>query len=87
MAVVLLAGSGGGIANAEAKKDKGASNGVGNTVVQVGDVVPQPQPNGNGNGNANGNGNGNAYGKAKASGTASADVSPGASLGPPTPSP
>jgi hypothetical protein len=64
MAMVLLAGSGGGIANAEAKKDKGASNGVGNTVVQVGDVVPQPQPqpNGNGNGNANGNGNGNGYG-------------------------
>lgn len=57
IAVVLLAVSGGGVANAEAKKDKGASNGVGNTVVQV-DVVPQPQPNGNGNGN----GNGNAYG-------------------------
>jgi len=70
MALVLLAGSGGGIANAEAKKDKGASNGVGNTVVQVGDVAPQPQPNGNGNGSGNGNanptgngnGNGNAYG-------------------------
>jgi hypothetical protein len=62
MALVLLAGTGGGIANAEAKKDKGASNGVGNTVVQVGDVVPQPQPNGNGNVNGNENGNGNAYG-------------------------
>jgi len=58
IAVALLAGSGGGIANAEATKDKGASNGVGNTVVQVGDVEAQPQPNGNGNGN----GDGNAYG-------------------------
>ena len=58
MAMVFLAGSGGGIANAEAKKDQGASNGVANNVVQVGDVAPQPQPNGNGNGNSNGN----AYG-------------------------
>jgi len=61
IAVALLAGTGGGIANAEAKKDKGAADGVGTTAAQV-DIAPQPQPNGNGNGNANGNANGNGYG-------------------------
>ena len=56
IAIALLAGSGpGGLAHAEANKDKGAANGSSETVVQAGDVS-QPQGNGNGNGNAYGQG-------------------------------
>jgi len=56
IAVVLLAGSAGPIASAEAKKD-GDSHGGGNNVAQ-GVVNAEPQGNGNGNGNAWGKGGG-----------------------------
>jgi stage II sporulation SpoE-like protein len=64
IAVVLLAGSSqGSIASAEAKKDKGAANGLSEGVAPAGEpaegVVPDPSDHGNGNGNGNGNGGGN----------------------------
>jgi hypothetical protein len=60
IAVVLLAGSAGPIASAEAKKDKdGDWHGGDNAAQEV--VIPEPQ--GNGNANGRDNGNGNAWGK------------------------
>jgi hypothetical protein len=57
IAVLLLAGPG-HITAAEAKKDKGATEG--NGVALQGDQNPQPEQTGNGNGNGNGNAGGNA---------------------------
>jgi hypothetical protein len=59
---VLLAGSAGPIASAEAKKDDGGWHGGDNRAAQ--DVAnPEPQGNGNGNGNGNGWGHGGGGGK------------------------
>ena len=62
IAVVLLAGSAGPIANAEAQKDggwRGGDNGAAQNA-----AASDPQGNGNGNGNGSGNGNGNGNGNA-----------------------
>ena len=73
IAVVLLAGSAGPIASAEAKKDKDDWQGGDNRSAQQRHSRASGQRqrngngidnwNGNGNGNRNGNGNGNAWGK------------------------
>jgi hypothetical protein len=63
ISVVLLAGTAEGpIASAEAKKDKGAWNGGGENIAQVGDSPGDAVPNGNGNGNANGHDEGHGGG-------------------------
>jgi hypothetical protein len=64
IAVVLLAGSAGQVANAEAKKHDGAGN---NSSLSGGDLGvnanPAPQGDASGPGNGNGNGNGNGWGR------------------------
>jgi hypothetical protein len=58
LAIALLVASGPGqLAHAEADKDKGATGGNSEVVLQAGDATPA-QPNGNGNGNAFGQGGG-----------------------------
>ena len=63
IAMALLAGIGGQLASAEAKKDKGAAEGTGVVVPNGEPAQPAPapaEPNGNGNGNGNGWGKGGA---------------------------
>ncbi len=68
IAFVLLAGLGGQIASAEAKKDKGAAQGTGIVLQDVQNAQPQQPlapaaPIGNGSGNGNGSDNGHGWGK------------------------
>jgi hypothetical protein len=57
---MALAGTGGQIASAEAKKDKGAADGTGVVLQDVPNTQPQAEPSGTGNGNGNGWGKGGA---------------------------